>query len=41
MLHPEYIVTTLPLAEATALQNRLRAMKEFQNGPNCTGGYLM
>ena len=41
MLHPEYIVTTLALVEATALQNRLRAMKGFQNGPNCTGGYLM
>jgi hypothetical protein len=26
MLHPEYLVTAMPLSEATALQNRLRAI---------------
>jgi hypothetical protein len=37
----EYIVTTLPFSEATALQNRLRAINEFHNSLNCPGPYLM
>ena len=41
VLHPEDIVTTLPFSEATALQNRLRAINEFHNGINCPGPHLM
>jgi hypothetical protein len=41
VLHPEDIVTTLPFSEATALQNRLRAINEFHNSINCPGPYLM
>ena len=29
MLHPESLITTLPFAQAKALQNRLRAVDEF------------
>jgi hypothetical protein len=41
VLHPEYIVNTLPFPEATALQNRLRAINEFRNGIDCPGAYIM
>jgi hypothetical protein len=37
MLHPEYLVITMPFSEAAALQNRLRAMDEFHTGTSCTG----
>jgi hypothetical protein len=29
MLHPEYLVTAMPLSEATTLQHRLRAIHDF------------
>src|SRR5262245_32728269 len=35
MLHPEYLVTAMPLSEATALQNRLRAIHDFHECSYC------
>jgi hypothetical protein len=37
MLHPEYLVTAMPLSEATTLQNRLRAINDFHDNANCSG----
>jgi hypothetical protein len=37
ILHPEYLVTPMSLSEATTLQNRLRAIDDFQSNPNCPG----
>ena len=37
MLHPEYLVTAMPLSEATTLQNRLRAIHDFDGNNNCSG----
>ena len=37
MLHPEYLVTAMPLSEATTLQNRLRAISDFRTNTNCQG----
>jgi hypothetical protein len=37
MLHPEYLVTAMPLSEATTLQNRLRAISDFDHYSNCSG----
>jgi hypothetical protein len=37
ILHPEYLVTSMSLSEATTLQNRLRAIDDFQSNPNCPG----
>jgi hypothetical protein len=36
-LHPEYLVTAMPLSEATTLQNRLRAITDFHDNINCSG----
>jgi hypothetical protein len=36
-LHPEYLVTAMPLSEATALQNRLRAIHDFHDSISCSG----
>lgn len=41
MLHPEHIVDTLATSEATQLENRLRAIDEFQNGTDRPSGYVM
>jgi hypothetical protein len=37
MLHPECLVTAMPLSEATTLQNRLRAITDFHDNINCSG----
>ena len=37
MLHPEYLVTPMPLSEATTLQHRLRAINDFDHYSNCSG----
>jgi hypothetical protein len=37
MLHPEYLVTAMPLSEATTLQNRLRAIHDFHECSHCSG----
>ena len=37
ILHPEYLVTPMSLSDATTLQNRLRAIDDFQSNPNCPG----
>ena len=37
MLHPEYLVTAIPLSEATTLQHRLRAINDFDQHSNCSG----
>ena len=37
MLHPEYLVTPMPLSEATTLQHRLRAINDFNHCSNCSG----
>ena len=37
MLHPEYLVTPIPLSEATTLQHRLRAINDFDQHSNCSG----
>jgi hypothetical protein len=37
MLHPEYLVTSMPLSEATTLQHRLRAIGDFDHYSNCSG----
>jgi hypothetical protein len=37
ILHPEYLVTPMTLAEATTLQNRLRAVSDFRNDTDCQG----
>jgi hypothetical protein len=37
ILHPEYLVTPISLSEATTLQNRLRAVNDFQSNTNCLG----
>jgi hypothetical protein len=37
MLHPEYLVTAMPLSEATMLQYRLRAINDFDQHSNCSG----
>jgi hypothetical protein len=37
MLHPEYLVTAMPLSEATTLQHRLRAINDFDHYSNCSG----
>ena len=37
MLHPEYLVTAMPLSEATTLQCRLRAINDFDYFSNCSG----
>jgi hypothetical protein len=36
-LHPEYLVTTMPLSEATTLQHRLRAIHDFHECSFCFG----
>jgi hypothetical protein len=36
-LHPEYLVTPLPLSEATTLQHRLRAIRDFHECSHCSG----
>jgi len=37
MLHPEYLVTAMPLSEATTLQYRLRAINDFDHYSNRSG----
>ena len=37
MLHPEHLVTAMPLSEATTLQNRLRAIHDFHDSISCSG----
>lgn len=37
MLHPEHLVTAMPLSEATTLQHRLRAINDFDHYSNCSG----
>jgi uncharacterized protein YcgL (UPF0745 family) len=37
MLHPEYLVTAMPLSEATTLQQRLRTINDFDHNSNCSG----
>jgi hypothetical protein len=37
MLHPEYLVTPMPLSEARMLQHRLRAINDFDHNSNCSG----
>jgi hypothetical protein len=37
MLHPEYLVTAMPLSEATTLQRRLRAIHDFHECSYCFG----
>jgi hypothetical protein len=37
MLHPEHLVTAMPLSEATTLQNRLRAIHDFHDNITCSG----
>ena len=37
MLHPEYLVTPIPLSEATTLQHRLRAINDFDHYSDCFG----
>jgi hypothetical protein len=37
MLHPEHLVTAMPLSEATTLQYRLRARNDFNHSSNCSG----
>jgi hypothetical protein len=36
-LHPEYLVTSIPLSQARTLQNRLRALHGFHGNTNCSG----
>jgi hypothetical protein len=37
VLHVEYLVSTMPFAEARALQDRLRALEEFHHDAICPG----
>jgi hypothetical protein len=37
VLHPEYLVTTMPLSEATTLQDRLRTINDFDRHSDCSG----
>jgi hypothetical protein len=37
MLHPEYLVTPMPLSEALTLQLRLQAINDFGHYSNCSG----
>ena len=37
MLHPEYLVTAMPLSEATTPQYRSRAINDFNHSSNCSG----
>ena len=37
ILHPEYLVISMSLSEAMAVQYRLRAISNFQSNTNCPG----
>jgi hypothetical protein len=37
VLHPEHLVTAMPLSEAITLLNRLQALNSFDGGTHCAG----
>jgi hypothetical protein len=37
VLHPEHLVTPMPLGDAITLLNRLRALDSFDDNTNCAG----